>query len=124
MQVTGILSVFLCGVFGGFLGELLKWYNLRTSKNLPIYLKSAFYWIITILIIISGGGLTVLYGCQDVNAILAVNIGLSCPLIIRALASNSTNKSESFVDSSKMERKSMDKYLKRGYYFWDFLSGR
>ena len=124
MLVTGFFNVFLCGVFGGFLGELLKWYNLRTSKNLPMYLKSPFYWIVTILIILSGGLLTILYGYQNINAILAVNIGLSCPLIIRALASNSVNVSENSMNSSTMNRESIEKYLKKNHKLVEFLSGK
>lgn len=123
MIITGFFNVFLFGVLGGFLGELLKWYNLRTSKNLPVYIKSPFYWIITMLIILSGGFLAILYGYEDINAISAVNIGLSCPLIIRALASNN-NTSENFTDSSRMKRLSMEKYLKKEYKIIDFLSGK
>jgi len=103
MNISGFLSVFLCGVFGGFLGELLKWYNFRTVKKLPRYLKSPFYWFITILIILSGGLLAILYGYDDINAILAVNIGLSCPLIVRTLAYNGAAVSDNSTRSFDMK---------------------
>ncbi len=88
MILNGFFQIFICGLFGGLLGELHKWYRLRTSQNLPKYTKSAFYWLVTSLIIISGGILSALYGTEEVNAILAVNIGLSAPLIIQTLAKN------------------------------------
>ncbi|WP_321480589.1 hypothetical protein [uncultured Bacteroides sp.] len=80
------LSVFLCGTFGGFLSELLKWYRIRESKELPFYAKSTVYWVITVLIILSGGLLATLYGTKDVSPILALNIGISAPLIIQNLS--------------------------------------
>ncbi len=89
LEVTGLVTVLAIGVFGGSLAELAKWVGLRenNSQNLPHYAKSPFYWIITILLILAGGGLALLYGYTNVNALLAANIGASAPLIIRALAS-------------------------------------
>lgn len=86
MIVSGFLNTFLLGIFGGFLGELIKWYSLRESKNLPDYLKSYHYWVITVLIVISGGILAVLYGTDDKNAMLIVNVGISAPLLLQSLA--------------------------------------
>ena len=78
---------FLLGVFGGFLAELGRWWKIREGPNFPTYIKSAFYWAITILMIIGGGGLAYVYMLMgDLNAILAVNVGASAPLIISGLA--------------------------------------
>lgn len=86
MVVNGFLPVFLCGIFGAFLGELFKWYRIRESKELPEYARSPAYWIVTGLIILSGGVLAILYGTEQVNAILALNIGITSPLIIQSVA--------------------------------------
>lgn len=86
MTVDGILPIFLVGCFGGLLAEIAKWYQLRESLELPSYLRHPSYWLITFLIIVAGGGLAVLYGVDKKSAILVANIGLTAPLIIRALA--------------------------------------
>jgi len=98
MMVSGFLFTFLLGIFGGFLGELIKWYSLRESKNLPHYLKSFKYWLLTVLVIISGGLLAVLYGTNEKSAILIVNIGISAPLLIQSLA-------RSFIPFALSEKK-------------------
>lgn len=85
-------QIFLCGLFGGFLGELLKWYRLRCSADLPSYIKSPFYWIITILIIISGGLLSLLYSSERMSAIMSLNIGISAPLILQNLSQTMHSK--------------------------------
>lgn len=86
MVLNGFWYVFLSGVFGGFLGELLKWYRLREEPELPHYVRSPFYWCVTLLLILAGGALAVFYGTKDVNALMAANIGLSAPLIIQSLS--------------------------------------
>ncbi|MBP1608797.1 MAG: hypothetical protein H6Q04_1032 [Acidobacteria bacterium] len=86
MELNGFWQVFAVGCFGGFLGELLKWYRLRENPRLPVYARSLFYWILTIIMIISGGFLACFYGITAVNGVLAVNVGISAPLIISALA--------------------------------------
>jgi len=76
--------VFGYGVLGGALAELLKWYQLRESPNTPPYLGSAKYWVLTVLMALAGG---LLAAVQNVsNPLLAINIGISAPLILKALA--------------------------------------
>jgi hypothetical protein len=82
---------FLYGIFGGFLAELLGLFKLRheTSDSFPAWLRSPFYWIVTALMILSGGGLVVVYqhSAITLSPILAVNIGASAPLILGTLVS-------------------------------------
>lgn len=78
---------FLYGILGGALGELLKWYSLRESPNLPEYIRSWFYWVITVLMILAGGGLVLIQGVQPENPWLAINVGITAPLILKGFAS-------------------------------------
>ena len=80
---------FMYGVFGGLLAELLGLYKLRTqvSATFPAYLRSPFYWVVTIGMILAGGGLVWLYHKigLEFKPIIAVNIGASAPLILGSL---------------------------------------
>jgi hypothetical protein len=80
---------FLYGIFGGLLAELLGLYKLRTQAPaaFPSYLRSAFYWVVTIGMILAGGVLVWIYNKSglDLKPIIAVNIGASAPLILGSL---------------------------------------
>ena len=93
-------TVFFVGFCGGFLGDILGLYELRHTdpSNLPRYLTSKFYWGMCAIMASLGGGLAVLYGFKDVNAILVVNIGASAPLIIKSLAANAPRLQPPKVD--------------------------
>jgi hypothetical protein len=81
-----LLETLAWGCFGGLLAELLGLYDLRErdEAELPSFLKSAFYWSVTLLMIAAGGGLAVAYNAsQAISAMVAVNIGASAPLILR-----------------------------------------
>lgn len=86
MELTGVFQIFGVGFFGGIVGEIAKWYQLRESTNLPKYAASFFYWAITAAMAGAGGVLACLYGLEKQSAILVFNIGLSAPLIIKAMA--------------------------------------
>ena len=98
----GIIEGFLYGVFGGFLAELLGLFRLRhkVPGSFPTYIKSWFYWITTSLMVLAGGGLVVVYlnSAISLNALIAVNLGASAPLIIGSLASQTPQPSVGRVD--------------------------
>lgn len=87
------LTVFLVGTLGGALGEVLKWWQLRESTNFPEYSKKPVYWIVTALMALAGGVLAWLYGIDTTKLLLALNIGISAPLILKGLAAAAPNLS-------------------------------
>jgi len=64
LEVSGFWMVLLVGCFGGVLAEAWRWYKIRESPNLPSYLKSPVYWIITSIMILGGGILSSFYGTE------------------------------------------------------------
>ncbi len=85
----GILEGFGYGLLGGFLAEILGLFKLRqqSPKTLPEFLKSGFYWLITVAMLFAGGIIVVVYFKSGIslNPLLAVNVGASAPLIIGSL---------------------------------------
>lgn len=75
------------GFAGGVSIELVKCYKIRDLpiNKLPQWVKSPFYWLISFLMALAGGGLVALYILSgfDVKFFMAFNIGLSAPLILK-----------------------------------------
>lgn len=96
----GLLAGFGCGVFGGALAELLGWFRLRQQAP-PDFVKSPFYWLVTALMVLAGGGLVVIYVTSgfEIKPVLAVNIGASAPLLIASLAA----RLPSSIDPAKID---------------------
>lgn len=86
MSVSGLGPIFLVACMGGVFAELLKWYKLREIGKLPTYARQAFYWIVTILMVLAGGVVAILYGDSEKSALLVAQLGATTPLLIRGLA--------------------------------------
>ena len=82
-SATGVAGV---GLAGGVLAEILHWWNLREDKQLPEYANSPKYWIITVAMILAGAFITWIYFGQRAEAIVALHVGISTPLILQKLA--------------------------------------
>ena len=75
---------------GGFAANLLPLLDLRSLKPAERPdLKSFFYWIPFIIMPVLGAGLAMAYvqSGVELKPIVAVNIGITAPLILRAMAS-------------------------------------
>ena len=70
------------------------WLGLSKLRYLPrdarpLWVRSVWYWAITLAMILSGGALVAIYLGSGVTMtpLLAVNIGASAPLILQSLMS-------------------------------------
>lgn len=91
--LTDPLLIVGLGIAGGGLAELVKWYKIRDSNNMDDYKKPSIYWVLTVLMILAGGVLAFAYSkIGNINALLAINVGASAPLIIGGLANSPAPK--------------------------------
>jgi hypothetical protein len=88
MIIEGGQEIFWIGCAGGALAEILHWWNLKESPQLPAYARSIFYWGITIAMVLAGGLIAWIYFGDRGEAIVAVHVGLSTPLILQKLVTS------------------------------------
>ncbi len=88
--MTEAFLIFLFGCLGGILLELYRLYKIRQDKNSPSYYGQLKYWIITLGMIVCGGVLSWLWDMEvTLTPLLAVNIGITAPLLLSLLAGES-----------------------------------
>lgn len=114
------IVVFWWGVAGGLAGEFFKWYQLRESPNLPEYARKPMYWMITFIMVLFGGLLALLQGVEASKPWIALNIGVSAPLIFKTMAS-SVPAAGSVPEAG--QRGGLDEPVK-GPSVLDFIAGR
>lgn len=85
MELVTTEQVFLVGFLGGLLLEFMHWYNLRREDNFPSYVRSPFYWGLSLGMSTIGGLLALVYFGSRAQAIIVLHVGLSSPLIIQKL---------------------------------------
>jgi hypothetical protein len=88
MVIQGSYAIFGTGCGGALLAELLHWWNLRESPQLPTYSRNPFYWGITFAMILAGGFVAWIYFGDRAEAIIALHVGVSAPLILQKLVTS------------------------------------
>lgn len=88
MVIEGAGAVFVVGCAGGAVAELLHWWGLRQTVQLPAYRSSLFYWGITIAMILAGGLMAWLYFGDSAEGLVVAHVGLATPLILQKLATS------------------------------------
>ena len=86
----GLLETFLWGLFGGAGAEVsvVFTHRHRAAKDFPYWLKSWPYYVTAIVMVFFGAGIAVAYASSGttLNALLAIQIGASAPLIFRKIS--------------------------------------
>ena len=84
------VETFVWGLFGGIGAEVSVIFALRhrAAKEYPYWLKTYTYYLVAAVMSIVGGVIAVAYAQSGttLNAILAIQIGASAPLIFRKLS--------------------------------------
>jgi len=83
--LNGWPIILVIGAAGGSFLEVLKWWKLRDNDTFDTYKKSPKYWLITIVMVLCGGGWAVMNGVMNVNAIQVLFLGASAPLSFAGL---------------------------------------
>lgn len=80
---------FWYGLLGGVFAEVLGLWKLRhvAAAELPHYLRTPFYWLMTSAMVGVGGLVALVYVKSGIalSPLVAVNVGASAPLIIGGL---------------------------------------
>jgi hypothetical protein len=80
------LQMFLWGFGGSCAIEIYTLYQaFITEPQLPQRYKSLGFWIVRFLLAVVAGGLVIAHDVKE-KPLLALNIGISAPLILQALA--------------------------------------
>jgi hypothetical protein len=86
MSLDQSWEVFAVGFIGGIFLELLHWYNIYRTPEFPDYARFPKYWIVSFLMAVAGGLVAVFYFGARTEAMIALHVGLSTPLILQKLA--------------------------------------
>jgi hypothetical protein len=67
--------MFICGIFGGALPEIIRIIRSRYTRGYPNYYKRFKYWLGTIFLLILGGLAAWLFMAHDVQSAIAFGYG-------------------------------------------------
>ena len=80
-------ETFFWGAFGGFGAEALVWFAIRhlRPREYPFWIRAPLYYAIAAVMIGIGGVIALAYARSGttLNALLAIQIGASAPLVLR-----------------------------------------
>lgn len=98
IELNGIAQVFLGGMLGPVLTELLKLAKWRDKKQIEMRYLRASYWIATCALFLLSGLITVAHGVDRVPLMRAMQLGAAAPLLVGAWASGRNKSVRSIGD--------------------------
>jgi hypothetical protein len=79
-------EIFIVATAGGFLGEFLTLYE--ASRNDPSaeskWKHSKFYWVMSALMALAGGGVAIGYGYKEMHFFGALYLGATAPVFLKS----------------------------------------
>lgn len=81
--------IFVWGLVGGGIDEVLHWGALRRRQTLPTYAHSGRYWFITSLLVLVGGGVAYVVSISvsfHVTPLYSLIVGFSAPALVKNLS--------------------------------------
>lgn len=97
MQLSGFWQVFLGGMLGPFLMELVKITAWQSATEVAERYRKPLYWVGTAALFILGGAVAVLNGIEHVPILRAVELGIAAPAIISGYATASGPRRRRFM---------------------------
>jgi len=86
MILRACWEIFLVATAGGFLGEFLTLYeesrNDSSAEATPQ--RNRFYWVMSTLIALAGGGVALGYGYKEMHIFGALYLGASAPVFLKS----------------------------------------
>lgn len=82
--LIGFWQILAGGLGGGLIAEFLRWYGLKDSTDLSVFMKSPVYWVLSAGMILLGGLWATFYGLETMDIFMALSLGASAPAMITA----------------------------------------
>lgn len=92
MELNGFVQVFLGGMLGPLLVELIKLAAWRDKVKIKEKYKHWNYWIATTGLLLASAVIVVLNGTDHVSALKAVQLGVNAPAIVAGYANASVTR--------------------------------
>ena len=86
MEISSELGQLAVGSLGGAISEVMHWHRIARRGRWPKYARSLGYWVVTSLLIVSGGVVASAVSGPNASAIQLLLLGIVGPQLLQLVA--------------------------------------